>query len=137
MTDDELMRRRATCPICQRNGEDYTAAYWALHTHLEKTHTVNELLQQITGEAVLDTDETEEPPTCSAHGNTACDLCSLNPGDCAEAYGPCGIYLETGMHWDTCPNRIRSYEDAVERLLRHDIDGMGTFYEFTSGEGSQ
>lgn len=134
MTTDELMRRRATCPICERKGEEFTAAYWALHTHLEKTHTMNELLEQVTGEAVLDADE---PPTCSAHGCGPCDLCSLNPADCAEPNGSCGYYRETGMHWDTCPNRIRGYEEAVQRLMQVDAYDIGTYYVFTQKEGPQ
>jgi hypothetical protein len=48
-------------------------------------------------------DPGQPQPRCSAHGDVACDLCSLN-GPCTE----CFAYAETGMHWDTCPNRIRS-----------------------------
>lgn len=47
-------------------------------------------------------------PTCSAHGEKACELCSLNPGGCQ-----CDMYGETGMHWDTCPGRIRGYAGAM------------------------
>lgn len=64
------------------------------------------------------TDESTEatepaPPTCSAHGEMACDLCSLNPGSCATDSWQCTTYRETGMHWDTCPNRIRGYAGAM------------------------
>lgn len=50
-----------------------------------------------------------EVPRCPAHGRAACDRCSLNPAGCDE-HGPakgCDYYSTTGMHWDTCPNRVR------------------------------
>lgn len=49
------------------------------------------------------------PPRCPAHGDPACALCSriaeddLEDGSCRH----CGYYAGTGMHWDTCPGRIR------------------------------
>lgn len=39
---------------------------------------------------------------CSAHGQQLCVKCARN-GPCEE----CSIYAESGMHWDTCANRIR------------------------------
>jgi hypothetical protein len=59
---------------------------------------------------MIDQESEAEPvvPTCSAHGDMACELCSLDPGDCQ-----CDIYKETGMHWDTCPGRIRGYAGAM------------------------
>lgn len=44
---------------------------------------------------------------CPAHGSQQCTLCHRNPGSCANDYGACGFWLSTGMHWDTCPNRMR------------------------------
>lgn len=50
-----------------------------------------------------------EPPRCVAHGNEACASCSLittadfSGGECRH----CTVYGETGMHWDTCPGRIK------------------------------
>lgn len=44
---------------------------------------------------------------CTAHGRTACKACSRNPGTCLDDFGGCGVYADTGMHWDTCPNRVR------------------------------
>lgn len=51
-----------------------------------------------------------KPPTCSAHGEAACAECSrITPkyltadGGCTS----CGVYEVTGMHWDTCPGRIK------------------------------
>ena len=44
---------------------------------------------------------------CPAHGNRYCPWCSRNPADCIEASGNCGYYSATGMHWDTCANRVR------------------------------
>ena len=44
---------------------------------------------------------------CSAHGDNACWRCARNPGNCVAETGSCSMYSETGMHWDTCPNRIR------------------------------
>lgn len=47
--------------------------------------------------------------TCPAHGARYCRPCRRNPGNCAHAteVGGCGYWFATGMHWDTCPNRIR------------------------------
>lgn len=44
---------------------------------------------------------------CVAHGTRFCRSCSANPGSCAgtEDVG-CGHRAATGMHWDTCPNRV-------------------------------
>lgn len=51
----------------------------------------------------------ELPPSlCVAHGDLACTWCAQNPADCATVNGGCTVYAETGMHWDTCPNRIRT-----------------------------
>lgn len=45
---------------------------------------------------------------CVAHGQSLCVLCARNPDSCVEPTGGCSIWSETGMHWDTCPNRIRT-----------------------------
>jgi hypothetical protein len=45
--------------------------------------------------------------TCPAHGSRFCAHCARNPSDCAGADGSCGYWFKTGMHWDTCPNRVR------------------------------
>lgn len=44
---------------------------------------------------------------CPAHGDPLCVACARNPGNCVREMGACSYYAETGMHWDTCPNRIR------------------------------
>ena len=44
---------------------------------------------------------------CSAHGQELCLSCARNPGNCVDDHGGCGMWSSTGMHWDTCPNRIR------------------------------
>ncbi len=45
---------------------------------------------------------------CSAHGQKLCIDCARNPSTCArDDNSGCGMYSSTGMHWDTCPNRIR------------------------------
>lgn len=48
---------------------------------------------------------------CTAHGRNLCVSCARNPGDCAQGYNKqgsgCSVYEDTGMHWDTCPNRLR------------------------------
>jgi hypothetical protein len=49
-----------------------------------------------------------EPYRCPAHGEATCGLCRLNPSTC-DTPGTdigCATYNETGMHWDTCPNRV-------------------------------
>lgn len=45
--------------------------------------------------------------TCPAHGTRYCVACSRNPGDCMHNLGSCGYWSATGMHWDTCRNRVR------------------------------
>jgi hypothetical protein len=48
-------------------------------------------------------------PRCVAHGNEACADCSrirtidFDGGECRH----CSTYGTDGMHWDTCPGRIR------------------------------
>jgi hypothetical protein len=50
-----------------------------------------------------------KPPRCVAHGNEACADCSrirtidFDGGECRH----CSTYGTDGMHWDTCPGRIR------------------------------
>lgn len=48
--------------------------------------------------------QAENQPRCPAHGEAACPTCSQNVGGTCDQ---CEHYGETGMHWDTCPNRIR------------------------------
>jgi len=45
--------------------------------------------------------------TCSAHGDRYCLHCHRHPSSCESPDGPCGMWFSTGMHWDTCMNRIR------------------------------
>lgn len=121
---------RVLCPICKTNGIKFGGSMQGLAGHLEEGHTVNDLVRTIVNGSYVEQDEAA-PPTCAAHGDTACDLCSLNPADCADPEGPCSFYRDTGMHWDSCPNRIRSYADAVARL--HRVDGgpqFGIVYKF-------
>ncbi len=49
---------------------------------------------------------------CPAHGNAQCPACSQNPdpGRCQ-----CGYFEVHGMHWDTCPGRIRSFPANLPR----------------------
>jgi hypothetical protein len=48
---------------------------------------------------------------CPAHGQRLCIDCARNPSTCFSMTNAgdsgCGSYTATGMHWDTCPNRIR------------------------------
>lgn len=46
---------------------------------------------------------------CPAHGDPLCTRCARNPSSCAgdDEMAGCGTYAASGMHWDTCPNRIR------------------------------
>lgn len=45
---------------------------------------------------------------CPAHGEQQCAACHRNPSSCADRdYVECGFWSSTGMHWDTCSNRIR------------------------------
>jgi hypothetical protein len=43
---------------------------------------------------------------CSAHGTTYCLACHRNPSG-PRTCGQCYSYDSTGMHGDTCANRIR------------------------------
>lgn len=49
---------------------------------------------------------------CSAHGDKRCLHCHRNASDCAQADGQCSVYATTGMHWDTCANRVRGQMDC-------------------------
>lgn len=51
----------------------------------------------------------ERGAKCTAHGTERCERCHRNPSTCAKdgRSSGCSVYAETGMHWDTCPNRIR------------------------------
>jgi hypothetical protein len=52
----------------------------------------------------------ENPSKCAAHGHEGCTWCAqttpggLEDGKCLG----CEVYAETGMHWDTCPYRVRT-----------------------------
>lgn len=49
-----------------------------------------------------------ERPQCVAHGRPACQQCHLTrPGglDVDGNCSGCETYSESGLHWDTCPNR--------------------------------
>lgn len=59
-----------------------------------------------------------EPDRCMAHGQERCYWCSLNPSGCATSDGPCGVYAEGGMHWDTCPNRVRGPDGQCPMTMR-------------------
>jgi hypothetical protein len=125
---------KGLCPICRDNGVKFSAALHGLAGHLEREHTVKDLIYAVANEACLQYQE-GEPARCAAHGEANCDLCSLNPADCSEPGGQCEVYRTTGMHGDTCPNRIRSYEDAVKRLNRFDhVAGFDTIYMFDKQE---
>jgi hypothetical protein len=39
---------------------------------------------------------------CMAHGKALCVSCARSNGLCQ-----CSVFDDTGMHWDTCPGRIR------------------------------
>lgn len=43
---------------------------------------------------------------CVAHGDKQCLYCHRNPADCARG-GNCSTWRATGMHWDSCANRVR------------------------------
>lgn len=44
---------------------------------------------------------------CPAHGQSLCIMCARNPNTCETSDSPpCGYYSLSGMHWDTCANRI-------------------------------
>lgn len=49
---------------------------------------------------------------CVAHGRHACALCHRNPASCIAEDGGCGAWVQDGMHWDTCPNRVRGTDNT-------------------------
>jgi hypothetical protein len=121
---------RGLCPICKEDGIKFGGPLHGLAGHLEKDHSVKALIYAIANEACLQQEE-PAPQTCVAHNDTNCNLCTLNPADCAEPNGACDEYRVDGMHSDECPNRITTYEDAVKRL--HRINGgpqFGIVYKF-------
>lgn len=66
---------------------------------------------------------------CIAHGVTACTACTLNPSTCGPDHTGdqdqvgCGQYGVTGMHYDTCPNRIPTHRELVTELFQHFATG--------------
>jgi len=67
------------------------------------------------------------PPTCGAHGETECGLCTLNPAECAYGNGDgCGTYQNTGMHWHGCPHRAVKVTGAGALVL---ADGRVVGYQ--------
>ncbi len=68
-------------------------------------------------------DEPEETPRCPAHGKEKCEACSQNPD---PSRCQCGYFESTGMHWDTCPGRIRSFPEHLPRTAEtkiHEVHG--------------
>lgn len=65
----------------------------------------------------------EEPPHCPAHGKADCESCSQNPD---PSRCQCGYFEATGMHWDTCPGRIRTFPASIPRNAQtgvHEVHG--------------
>lgn len=128
---------RGLCPICFQNGIKYGGDAQGLVGHLETDHTIKNVIHQLAAAALtMHPGPKREQPTCSAHGETDCEWCSLNSADCINGYGQCSYYSETGMHWDTCPNRIRGPKDLMKRITRVDVNG-DVFYQFAPMEGMQ
>lgn len=50
---DMFLNARAACPICAEEGNTRTRQFHALRSHLMKDHTIEQLVNQIAGEAVL------------------------------------------------------------------------------------
>jgi hypothetical protein len=55
--------------------------------------------------------ETPETPCCVAHGRPRCSWCARTDwGRVTVVHGECSgcsTYGDSGMHWDTCPGRVR------------------------------
>lgn len=64
MTDqdelDAITQTRGTCPICAEDGKTFTRKLHGLASHLMKEHTVDQLVYQIAGEAVIAALDEEE-----------------------------------------------------------------------------
>jgi hypothetical protein len=124
MNDDD----KGLCPICREKGVKWAAGLNGLASHIEKEHTVRELVYEIATEAIAKlaelraADPALHPATCSGHGREACEICSLNPASCADGYGECIAYSQTGMHWDTCPNRISTYDKAIKYIQQQEAN---------------
>lgn len=48
-----------------------------------------------------------EAEVCPAHGDAGCVLCSASADGATRHCSGCDFFAETGMHWDTCPNRVK------------------------------
>jgi hypothetical protein len=106
---------KGACPICRSNGIMFGGDGAALAGHIESEHPVKEVVAALAIQAIRSRpfEDAVPPDKCPAHADTNCDLCSLNPADCADPGGPC------------------SYEDAVKRL--HRVNGgpqFGIVYKF-------
>lgn len=53
---------------------------------------------------------------CPAHAYTQCRLCHRNPASCADSTGACSTWAATGMHHDSCQNRVRTYPPAAQKV---------------------
>lgn len=90
-------------------------ARWARRNYPGLTH-VNDRLTTALDHPAPDTAATcgahdgpcfpDPTTTCVAHGSAQCAHCHRNPADCID-HGQCSTCTRTGMHWDTCPNRVR------------------------------
>lgn len=68
-------------------------------------------------------DRLSELVHCPAHGRANCEACSQNPD---PSRCQCGYFEATGMHWDTCPGRIRAFPASVPRNAQtrvHEVHG--------------
>ncbi len=116
MTDPDLLRRAATLLRTDPNagGADPSVAA-ALAVLLDLEAEAWEIYETprdgivAVARAVLGEASAVPAPRCVHHGVEACPACSANPGSCGDPDAVqvgCGHYAATGMHWDTCPNRV-------------------------------
>src|SRR5688572_22587280 len=114
MSDPDLLRRAATClrdPYRNTTRWDLPLAGLldseadAWDEYGTPRRGVVAVAQAVLGEASPDPGRLR----CVHHGVEACTACSANPASCGDPDAVqvgCGHYAATGMHWDTCPNRV-------------------------------
>lgn len=108
-------RREWQCPVCQE---------WIAGVHMLCPNCTSEQATNTTASGEERTGRFEpvaEPARCTAHGEPACGLCSLNPCEAASiADGGCTTYQDTGMHWTHCPNRVVKVTGAGAWIMAND-----------------
>lgn len=85
---DAIRQARGTCPICAEDGKTFARQLHGLASHLMKEHTVDQLVYEIAGEAVIAAMDDEEQPKLEEGGIV------MGPGGLVGGTG-CVIHFES------------------------------------------